>query len=335
MKLLFCLLLSISIYSQPLKYGALIFGSGLTEGQKNSLILSMGCELGRDDIILQYGITSAGVDAKIAAGLKMILITKRLDYGGGAVPFATAAELPAYQASLQSITYNSSQIEIGVCDDEETNTGHYLANSPITDYLGMLTVFATVMHSKGMKATNGGIHSLPICILTYKWLLSQHRTVEAAIFKENNFTEDMALYVEAQCPQRIPRLKKIDVLVKKVNTLVRGYAATGIDCINLHWKEPLNKNSTDSLNIVPGGYSLITEYLTTVGGLPVMSNEFHILGNPGSVQMLNQMMQEVYDRNWMYISWFSENEVGYNQGLHTGTTLNIKGYAYKAFVESH
>lgn len=307
------------------KFGMLVH-SNQTLGEKIAVVQSFGVECARDKIFLSDGGTSSSYQQWVDAGLKVLLAAKWGDSSqeGNNTPVPFPTDMVDYAQKLTAATL-LYQPELWAIEDEEDNQNFH--SGPISDYIIEMTTASSIIHAAGGKCTNGGIHSNEICILVYYDMLDRGLITKAGQFKDRTFSDGMKAYILNPSSQ-----PDTTAAIELTDTLIHAYKDAGMDYINLHWKEPLNGVGDGSSGVV-GGYADVCEYLTRVGGLPVLSNELGIKNSAGSPQLVTDMLTQALQNNFAYAIWFNTDDDGQILNEPDGT-FTANGNAFKNFIDA-
>lgn len=308
------------------KFGALINGVGGITAQL-AVLDALNVEYTRDAIVLQTWSGNNNHYRKlIEAGYKVAL---NLNWGGpvdGPVPFPTT--LTTYLAKIASVldTFSGGYApEFVVLENEETNRTYH--SGTMEDYLAMLEAAIPVVHSYGLKVTNGGIHSQGVCYWVWRDLVDNGAPGEAEAWMALTFNaamENAALNPGSNA--------ELDEYWAKIDTLLTGYTTLDIDWVNLHLYEPLN-GIGDGLVTVPTAFERMRDYVFNRTGKQVITNESGQENEDAG--LCTSMMQAFVDGSYEYCIWFSGDGDGGARALNEQTSpyeLRLNGVAFRDFT---
>lgn len=240
-------------------------------------------------------------------------------------PVAFPTDMTDYGAKLAlALSHmNVDSVTVTHIEDEETTNNH---TGSMAQYLTECATAAPIIHAWGGKLTNGGIHPIGIGLLMYDDYIARGKPDSALLLKNRTFSNQMGNYVNNPASNPTLALYK-----RRVDTLLRGYAATGIDYVNMHWKEPFN-GIGDGTHMIPGGYTEYFDFIKRITGLPVMCNEVGFNTDEGSPTALVEMMNEFTANHLVHILWFDDDEEGPGQGLMHNGVLTANGIAYRNWL---
>ena len=309
------------------------FGIFLIGGNKEEAGTILGVQYLRMGVDVMNPTTPQlkSVSSAETAGFKVIM---GMSNGGvGAAAATPVTNDAAYQAAFAADLDKTHPAMITIENEEDDL--NFWAGTP-AQYLHMLTLAAQVAHEKGYKITNGGIDSggVSIAYWNYLWTSGNHAAADAyaqSVFpalaaNDYPFKNIMSDIPNSQNPS-ISILGNDPTMAAKlvrVNELIAGYHATGIDYLNVHWYE--NSAAANGPAI---------EWLEQTTGLQAMSNEMGILETDPA--HITDTLTEVVALHMPYAIWFDtigKNGTGPNVPLtnSAGSSLLPNGVAFKDFV---
>jgi hypothetical protein len=200
------------------------------------------------------------------------------------------------------------------------------------DYLHELADAVRVAHVRGYEISNGGItaEGLEMAYWHQLWLSGQHAAADAfartslnsAVSNRRPIASDLPDSAHPDRPvlAHIPRMR--DKLAR-VEILIAGYRATGIDYVNFHWYEG-----------TPADLRILATWLSQTTGLPAICNEMgQFSTNPATVDAL---LGEAQSLHMAWVMWFAIDGKGPAVGLvDPDGAPRANGKAFRAFVTSH
>lgn len=205
-------------------------------------------------------------------------------------------------------------------------------NGTPQDYLHELTDAVHVAHAKGYEISNGGLSvgGVLLAYWHYLWSSGQRAAADAfarsslgpGVFRSASIAGDLPNGADPRRPilARTPLLRN---KLARVEALIAGYRASGIDYINFHWYE-----------IGPDNLQAVATWLSQTTGLPAICNEMGQDSNsPETVDALLGMSENLH---LAWVIWFAIDGKGPAVGLaNQGAALRANGQAFRAFVASH
>jgi hypothetical protein len=204
-------------------------------------------------------------------------------------------------------------------------------NGTPQDYLHELADAVRVAHAKGYRISNGGVTGVGVKLAYWHhlWVSGQHaaadafaqRSLDRATLHNHMIADDIP---DSAHPDR-PVLAASEPMrnkLERVETLLAGYRATGVDYINFHWYQ----NSPDDLRAV-------ATWLSQTTGLPAICNEMGQYGNdPATVAGLLAAARSLH---LAYVMWFAVDGKGPAFGLvDQNGALRANGQAFRSLVAS-
>ena len=205
-------------------------------------------------------------------------------------------------------------------------------NGTPQDYLRELADAVRVAHAKGYEISNGGLSAgaVKLAFWHHLWTSGQRAAADAfarsslgpGVFRVGSITGDLPSSADPGRPilSHTPLIRN---KLARVETLIAGYRATGIDYINFHWYE----SGPDDLRAV-------ATWLSQTTGLPAICNEMGQDSNsPATVDALLGMSESLH---LAWVIWFSIDGNGPAVGLAgENAALRANGQAFRTFVASH
>jgi len=291
----------------------------MTWGNNDSTKMQIAADLGAKyyrplAIILDKNpLSCTECQAAIDKGFKLVLTIRA--NGGGGNPTTPPTDWNAYRNRLSQVLDNY-QPEILVIENEENSSTFYTGTSD--QFLAELKVGCEVAHSKNIKCTNGGLVSkLVVVLVSESYKPDTNKTddyLKRALTPEDYVTVTESIGSPLWQDQ-----------IKKGRELLAGYKASGADFVNFHWHQ-------ENAETLP---EAVTYLGTASQGLPVINNEISPQKSI-STNQVTSFMQKVFDLNWPYAIWYSNDADGV--GGSTALTdkngvLNDSGRAYQQFIK--
>lgn|GEM_PF-1557101 len=236
------------------------------------------------------------------------------------VPFVK--DTIAYKKKLDEIL-TKYQPDVVVIENEETNQGYHTGS--MSQYIAQLKAASTVVHSKGLKMTNGGIHPQGICY--FVWLDYKERGMDKEAEDWMNLTFNTGMRYAALHPEENG---SFSYYWRQIDTLLNAFTTMNIDYINAHIYEPIN-DIGNGKKTIPGCIPTMADYIKRRTGKPLMSNECGQRNqNP---TLVTSMLQAFSDGRYPYSIWFSgDTNNGARALQNPAGILRINGLYYKTFV---
>lgn len=306
------------------KFGAMVNGT-MTTDQKISILDQLGVGYSRLTLILSTWPSSANTYNKyLSSGIKVALNVLWEAQSGGTRPFPT--DMAAYTSKLTNLLNTINPPDVVVIENEEDNEGYY--SGPIDDYITELTTAVPIVHAKGLKVTNGGIHPRSVCYWVWKDFTDRGMTAEADAWMDATFNDTMkAAAINGDNDG-------LNAAWAKTDTLLDAFTSLDIDYVNIHIYEPIN-DVGDGLVTIPGAIQTLTDYIRTRTGKEMMSNECgqHNL----EASLVPSMLQAFQDANYAYAIWYNGEGTGPAMALNDQTfpyALRDNGIAFADFMDS-
>ena len=200
------------------------------------------------------------------------------------------------------------------------------------DYLHELADAVRVAHAKGYEISNGGVTAAGVKLAYWHFLWISGRRAAADAFARRSLGPGVARagtiaddLPDSANPDRpiLARMQLMRNKLARVETLIAGYRATGIDYVNFHWYES-----------GPEDLRAVATWLSQITGLPAICNEMGQDSNsPETVDALLAMAETLH---LPWVIWFAIDGNGPAVGLaDQGGALRANGQAFRAFVASH
>ena len=219
---------------------------------------------------------------------------------------------------------------------ENEEDGVDFSTATPTQYLQELTYAVQVAHGKGYKITNGGITTFGLNIGAWHhlWLTGPCQAADAfaktafvgSVVKNRKILDGLPNCSDPNLPilEKHPDLQS---KLGRVETLIAGYRATGIDYVNFHWYEG-----------DPVTMGQAVGYLEQATGLPAVCNEMGQYSLSGDT--VTGLLRESIALKLPYAIWFasdgvSGSEIGAIGLANQNGTLRINGLAYKSYISLH
>jgi hypothetical protein len=205
-------------------------------------------------------------------------------------------------------------------------------NGTPQDYLHELADAVKVAHARGYEISNGGItaEGAKLAYWHHLWMSGERAAADAfarsslgtAVMGRRVVANDLPSSADPGKPI-LARTLLLRNKLSRVETLIAGYRATGIDYINFHWYE----SGPDDLGAV-------ATWLSQTTGLPAICNEMgQYSNNPDTVAALLNKSESLH---LAWVIWFAIDGKGPAVGLaDPDGALRANGQAFRAFVASH
>jgi hypothetical protein len=308
-------------------------GQNISPEKQADVVKQLGARYtrGRIDIKTWNGSNEA-YDAYAAAGLKVLL---NLNYGvprnasGEHDPIPFPTDMTWYSKVLNSVL-NKYKPEVVVIENEEDNPMYHSGDAD--DYINMLKTAIPIVHSKGLKVTNGGITVKEICLIIYDDYVQRGEKDKALEFAKKAFPPQFLHRVSINEP-------KIQQLIVFGRKIMAAYKTLDLDYVNFHWYEPVRgrgKNGDAAAKFDPKILEFVVNYLRTQTNKPVLSNEFGVL-DP-SPELVKSLLQGVRDAGMSYAIFYSSDGEGLGKAIglqNAGGDLRENGAAFRDFMKQH
>ena len=205
-------------------------------------------------------------------------------------------------------------------------------NGTPQDYLHELADAVRVAHARGYEISNGGITSEGAKLAYWHSLWTSGQRAAADAFAQSALSSAvrgrrvLANDLPSSANPAMPILAHTPLMRNKlarVETLIAGYRATGIDYINFHWYE----DGPDELRT-------IATWLSQTTGLPAICNEMgQFSTSPATVAA---MLGAAESLRLAYVFWFYVDGKGPAVGLADDNgALRVNGQAFRTFIATH
>lgn len=278
----------------PTKYGIEIEISAMSTSDRVAMINTMGALYYRDGMtVYDWPHGFAAYTSAINNGTKVLLNLKWKPQTG-APAFPIGADLTSYISKATNILDTIPAPELVVIENEEINTSFH--SGPMSDYVAMLQFMEPVVHSRGLKMSNGGVYGQGLDTLVYRWTKTNYGLSAADGYAAVTMTQF----------QRNSALNGgnagFEDDAAKVQTVLNG-CALYCDYVNVHYYEVKNPNSTNpSLHIeaTKGALLRIREFILATTGKPVLTNEINTRDSNTEPLLMRSFLQEVRDNGFSY-----------------------------------
>jgi hypothetical protein len=118
----------------------------------------------------------------------------------------------------------------------------------------MLDTGIDIVHSKGLKVTDGGIHPQGVCYWVYQDYLDRSLPDSALWWKNETFQRHHAngVYANPAAP--------INAYWREIDTLLNAFTTLDLDYVNLHIYEPLN-GAGDGVHVTANSIKIMDDYI--------------------------------------------------------------------------
>ena len=270
------------------------------------------------------------IRAAEAAGFALNIQFTNLDAGGRGARPGPVTDDAAFEAALAS-DLDAAKPELVTIQNEEDGQDFW-SGTP-AEYLHELADAVQVAHARGYRISNGGLTSMGVKLAYWHhlWLTGQRQAADS--FAADTLTPELnhGLIIRGDIPDSRAPFRAVlghNALIRaklaRVEALLAGYPATGVDYVNFHWYE----NGPEDLRAV-------STWLSQTTHLPAICNEMgQFSDNPDTVTAL---LSEVVSLRLPYLFWFAPDA---RQGVAVGLanedgTLRANGLAFKAFLAAH
>jgi hypothetical protein len=300
------------------KFGALINGE---EGEdKIKVCNEMGVVYVRDAIILEsYNGKAPMMDKYQQEGFKVLLNlnNKHVSAGGAKKANAYPTDMIKYKKSLESIL-DKYKPEMVVIENEPANEGRY--TGPIENYFTQLRTAIDVCKARGLKISDGGLHTSMVCILVYQDYINRGMQKQADDFGKRALNSQHLRAAQGKGSS------DVNAKLEKCKKMIAAYKNMALDYVNIHWYEPMGESNNPNL-AAQGVCKEVADYLKNATGKNVLTNEFG--QDNQSTSLITGMVSEFRKANLSYAIVFSGTGVSGAQPLHKGTKLLPNGIAYR------
>ena len=304
-----------------------VFPFGLSSTQQIGVVNSLDVRYIRNNLIVHnFTGTVPNYTTYRNANLGIIQSIDWLSNNGGTTPQPFVSNLTGYGDTLENIFIAAPNIDVAVCENEETNKQYH--SGWMFQYLNQLNTFISKAHSATnhprIKVADGGIHPQGVCYWVWKWLQTVDNTTAT---QWQNLTFSPAMKSAANNPGSNPQF---DLYWRQIDSLLNGFTTNSMDYVNLHFYEPINDVAS---GVVATRYCIATMayYIKLRTGKEVITNE---CGQTNSnTTLVPSMLQAMAAGDFKYGIWFSgdgTNAVALN---NTDGTLRSNGISYKKWID--
>lgn len=313
-----------SAQKQLIKYGAQVEASDIQS--KIGVMNDLGVSYNRYTItIAEWKGADKGYQKFIDNGFHVVCNINNAVQSSSQKPVPFLKDTVTYKKKLAQIL-NKYQPEVVVIENEEDN--HYYYSGPMTDYINEIAAASRIVHAKGLKVANGGLHPKDICYFVWKDYNDRGLTAKADDWM--NLTFNSTMKYAATHPQKVDN--NLNYHWRQVDTLLNAYTSLNIDYINIHIYEPINDVGNGD-STIPGCIATMADYLRRRTGKSVMSNECG--QHNTSTTIVPSMLQAFADGNYAYSLWFScDGNKAYALNNSDGS-LRPNGVSYKNYVSQY
>ena len=312
-------------YVSPISYGI-----DYRYPEFNSVASYLGVQYGRECIAVLNPPDAkqlANIKSDEQEGYKMMIAYNNVDSKAGNPTPVTNDE--AYESALATDLDATHPAVVTIQNEED---GLQFWTGDIPNYLHMLSLAVKVAHSKGYKVTNGGITTtgLDLAYWDYLWTMGKHSQADAfaqlAFSRQSTSGYPTLKDLPNSSNPNLPILAHSHLLAAKltrVNALISGYKATGIDYVDFHWLGGIP--ATAMAEAVP--------WLEQQTGLPAISSA--MASDSATDGSLNAILTEGLALHLSYIVVLGAYE-GQNAPLAdiSGNILP-NGIIFKRFLATH
>jgi len=308
--------------TETTKFGVMVIDPDNNDiDDKISVSDKLGVGYVRNSIIVsEYSGKAPAVEDYQDAGYKILLNLNYQSGSGGPRPFPT--DMVKYKQKLESVL-DDYQPEVAVIENEPANDGYY--TGPIENYITELTTAVAVCKARGIKVSDGALHSGMLLICVYQDYVSQGQQAKADDFASRSGMSS-AYIKTAQGKGSATLNAKLD----KCKKMIAAYKTMALDFVNFHWYEPMGMNaSKNTATSAPGVPKEVADYLRKATGKKVLTNEFgQTVTTPSLVA---SQVSEFKLAGLSYAIDYSGTGGGGVQAkpLHSGINLQPNGISYR------
>jgi len=216
----------------------------------------------RDAIVMEtYDGKAPMLDKYQANGYKILL---NLNYSASQKPSAFPTDMVKYKSTLENIL-SKYRPEVAVIENEPANDGYY--SGPIENYFTELRTAIDVCHARGIKISDGALHTGMVMILVYQDYIRRGLQAQADDFANRALSSNYLRAAQGKGSS------DINAKLDKCKKMITAYKSMALDYVNIHWYEPL-KDGIDSTISSSGIAKEIADYLRHKIGKQVLTNEF-------------------------------------------------------------
>lgn len=312
------------------KIGAhIVLSPGASIDDEIAVLKSLGATYTRVNVGTSNWPTMSKVyDRYVQSGIKVLLnVAWQSSTTGNAFP----TDMELYASKLTAILDTlASKPELIVIENEEINKAFH--SGPMSDYITELKTASPIVHSYGLKVTNGGVYGQGLDTMVYRYLKEKY----GQTFAETNFGNYVFLPVGLRAANNPGSAPVVESNIANIQLVLD--AAPYLDYINIHHYEVDNPNvdEASATTATPNVLKYTKEYIETTTGKPIMSNETSVRNNTQPA-LVTALLQDYVDNNFPYAIWW-DNIDGNKYGgipLNDGKTpfaLRSTGQAFKDFI---
>jgi hypothetical protein len=228
-----------------------------------------------------------------------------------------------YKKKLTAIL-NKYQPDLVAIENEETNQSYHVG--AMSQYITQLKAASTVIHSKGLKMTDGGIHPQGICY--FVWKDYKDRGMDSAADNWMNLTFNSGMRYAALHPEDYDN--SFNYYWRQIDTLLNAFSTMKIDYVNAHIYDPINNVDTYKQTI-PVCLPAMQDYIKRRTGKQLISNECG--QHNQDPKIVSTMLQAFSAGKYPYSIWFSGDTDNGVRALQNPTGgLRKNGISYKTYV---
>ncbi len=324
--------------TKSVRFGVMVAktqGTVVPPSQQAKIAKTLGVNYIRARIDLDsWGGSNDAYDIYKDAGLKVLLnvnsgIPRSATGEPAPIPFPT--DMASYSKTLSSIL-DKYKPEVVVIENEEDNPNYHTGDA--NDYINELKTGIQIAHSKGLKVTNGGITYHEVCAIIYDDMMQHGKEQEAKEFANKVFPPAMLMRLSNASGPQIKRQLEFG------RKIIAAYKTLDLDYVNFHWYEPVKARGANGVGktdtiVDTKIFEFVANYIKTMTGKPVMSNEFGVFNTAPS--LTRGLLQAVYNSNLQYaIFYSSDGGEGRAVALQNLTgDLRENGAAFRDFVKQY
>jgi hypothetical protein len=265
-----------------------------------------------------------------AAGFKVNVTINDISAGEAGARPGPVRNDRAFETALAA-DLDATHPELVTVQNEEDGVDFWTGTPD--DYLHELSDAVQVAHAKGYKISNGGltVTGVKLAYWHHLWVTGQHEAADrfATVALDSSLTNNHQIVgdvPDSADPGR-PILAQGKVMREKlarVERLIAGYPATGVDYVNIHWYESGPQELRD-----------VVTWLSQTTHLPVISNEMGQFS--ASPETVTALLSEAEALHLPYVFWFATDGRGRAVGLagDDGAPHGANADAFRAFVAAH
>ena len=319
--LLYCIIMMQQTSAQDsTRFGAMINGD-MSVPSKIAIINSLGAKYTRTAITLQnWSGSDLAYEKYREAGINVALNINWYSHNlyGAPVPFPT--NLVLYKNTLTAVLNKYPDPAIVVIENEETQKEYH--SGAMNNYVAELYAAIPIVHGKGLKVTNGGIHPQGLCYWVWKDYIDRDLPDSAAWWKTTTFSPQMNGGVSNPTAS-------INFYWRQIDTLLRAYDTLDLDYVNMHYYEPIN-SAGDGVAVTGNAIKIIADYVWRRTGKRTMTNE---TGQENEDPVLVTNMLAAYAAaKYPFVIWWSGDGSSARALNQSTGVLRDNGNAYRSFV---